>query len=45
MFRPGVIQGTGLVESKGGGRGSAAGAGGGVQGSWVVLPDLEDTGP
>ena len=45
VFRPGVIQDTGLVESEGGGRGSADGAGVTAgQGSRVALPELGDMG-
>ena len=45
VFRPGVIQDTGLVEIEGGGRGSADGAGVTAgQGSWVTLPELGDMG-
>ena len=46
VFRPGVIQDTGLVESEGGGRGSADGAGVTAgQGCRVALPELGDIGP
>ena len=45
VFRPGVIQDTGLVEIEGGGRGSADGARVTAgQGSWVTLPELGDMG-